>query len=148
MAKIDEITEILVTEIEAFNKSVDKLQKERQELQNTNLTPDTTYINDAFKYNLNVMEKHYQKQHGVLIGMKNELKKTIIIPKWMTVSFISFFIIIILNISFSFYQYQKIKETEKVAYQEGIDTIKEHINEFFKDNPNSFKKYKDWTNKQ
>lgn len=148
MAKIDEITEILVTEIEAFNKSVDKLQKERQELQNTNLTHDTTYINDAFKYNLNVMEKHYQKQHGVLIGMKNELKKTIIIPKWMTVSFISFFIIIILNISFSFYQYQKIKETEKVAYQEGIDTIKEHINEFFKDNPNSLKKYKDWTNKQ
>jgi len=148
MAKIDEITELLVTEIDAFNKSVEKLQKERQEFQNIKFTPDITPINDAFKYNLEVSQKNYQEQHRILIGLQNDLKKTVIIPKWMTVSFISFFIIIILNVSFSFYQHQKIKETEKVAFQKGMDYFKNHIREFFKEDPNSYKKYQTWDKKQ
>ncbi|MFK5958464.1 MAG: hypothetical protein QM495_06265 [Lutibacter sp.] len=148
MAKIDEITELLVTEIEAFNKSVDKLQKERQEFQNIKFTPDISPINDAFKYNLEIMQKNYQEQHGILIGLQNDLKKTVSIPKWVAVSFISFFIIIILNISFSFYQYQKIKEIEKVAFQEGMEYFKDHIREFFKEEPASLKKYQTWDKKQ
>jgi len=148
MAKIDEITELLVTEIEAFNKSVEKLQKERQEFQNIKFTPDISPINNAFKYNLEILQKNHQKQHRNLIGLQNDLKKTIILPKWMTVSFISFFIIIILNISFSFYQHQKIKEVEKVAFQNGLDYFKNHMREFFKENPTSLKKYQTWDNKQ
>ena len=147
MAKIDEITEILVTEIEAFNKSVDKLQKERQEFQNIKFTPDMAPINDAFKSNIEVIQKYNQEHRRILVGIQNNLKKTVIIPKWMTVSFISFFVFIILNLSYSFYQHQKIEEKEQKAYREGIEAMKSHIQQFFNENQNAKNNYDEWRKK-
>jgi len=144
MAKIDEITEILINEIEAFNKSVERLQKERVEFQSIEFVPDITPINKVFKTHLEEFSEYYQKQNQVLLGLKNDLKKTVIIPKWMTVSFISFFIFIILNLSYSFYQHQQIKEREQKAYEKGIEAMKSHIQQFFNENQNAKKNYDKW----
>lgn len=147
MAKIDEITEILINEIEAFNKSVEKLEKERIEFQNVQFVPDITPINNVFKTHLEEFSEYYQKQHRVLLDLKNDLKKTVIIPKWMTVSFISFFFIIIINLTYSFYQHQQIKEREQKAYNEGIEAMKSHIQQFFKENQNAKNNYDEWRKK-
>jgi len=147
MAKIDEITEILINEIEAFNKSVEKLQKERIEFQNVQFVPDITPINDILQNHLKEFKEYYQKQNEVLFDLKNDLKKTVIIPKWMTVSFISFFFIIIINLTYIFYQHQQIKEQEQKAYNEGIDAMKSHIQQFFNENQNAKNNYDEWRKK-
>lgn len=144
MAKIDEITEILINEIEAFNKSVEKLQKERIEFQNVEFIPDITPINDILQNHLKEFKEYYQKQNQVLSNLKNDLKKTVIIPKWMTVSFISFFFIIIINLTYSFYQHQQIKEREQKAYNEGIEAMRSHIQQFFNENPKAKNSYDEW----
>lgn len=159
MAKIDEITEILITEIEDFNKSIDRLRELREEFTKIQVRYDPTPINNIFKQNIEalrecyheqlvVLKKRSQEQHEILIAIQDEIKDTIILSKRLTLPFVIVISFIISNICFSFYQYQKIKETKKVAFEEGMDVMKEHLGEFFEADPSSYKKYETWQNKQ
>ena len=144
MAKIEEVTALLIDEIATFEKAVNKLQKESEQIKTTGFNIDTSQIETAFSEFSKKLDDNYELHYYELTSLQNKLNKTVIIPNWMTILFSSFFIIFILSISFSFYQYQKNIETKETSYIEGINAMKNHIQLYFNENPKTSKHYQKW----
>lgn len=147
MAKIEEITALLIDEIATFEKAVNQLQKQSEKIQTTNFTIDSSQIDITLSEFSKKLDNDYELQHLELIDLQNKLNKTVIIPNWMTILFSSFFIIFILSFGFNFHQYQQKKETKKTSYNEGINAMKNHMQLYFNKNPKTFKHYQKWSKK-
>lgn len=146
MAKIEEITALLIDEIETFQKAVNQFSKDTDKIQNHKLTVDTSQVQSVFKEFNSELTSTLKEQQNQIRTLQNKLNKTIIVPKWMIVLFSSFFIICLLSISINFYQYQKSKNVEETNYIKGREEITNHIQEFFKKNPEALKQYQQWKN--
>ena len=88
MSKIEEITEILVNEIDSFEKGLSKLEAINEKLNTTKIRIDLT----AFK---SIIESHQQKmieiinaQERFLNRFENLLKKAKVYPNWAVIVFI------------------------------------------------------------
>lgn len=147
MAKIEEITALLIDEITSFEKSVVTLQNQTEKLDKIELSIDTTLMNQKFIGLMNTITEGYSKQHKQLVVLDNKLKKTIIFPKWMMVLFSSFFILFLFSFSYNFYQNKNTKALEEKAYEFGKSEIKNHLQLYFNDNPKALKDYKKWNKK-
>ena len=81
MAKIEEITALLIDEIQSFEKAVATLQTESEKIKNTEFKVDTTPLNLKFSKLLNSIEVSFENQNTKLNTLQNKLSKTVIIPK-------------------------------------------------------------------
>lgn len=147
MAKIEEVTALLIDEIVTFEKAVAKLKEESEKIKTTSFSIDSSEIETTlFEFSKQIND-NYKLQYTELSNLQNKLNKTVIIPNWMTILFSSFFIILILSFGFNFYQYQQKKETKKTSYNEGINAMKNHMQLYFSKNPKTFKHYQKWSKK-
>ena len=69
MAKIEELTELLVNEINSFEKSIERLEKASERINTTKIGIDITGYNS-------ILESHQQKWHHIL-ELLNGLKTTL-----------------------------------------------------------------------
>lgn len=97
MAKIDEITELLTNELNAFKEDVEKLEQLNEKLQATKLKVDVKELRSLLlehernmKYNLDSQERIYNRFEGLL-------KNARIYPTWAVVVFI---VSLLINFSF------------------------------------------------
>jgi hypothetical protein len=88
MLKIEEITEILVNEINDFNKDVTRLETINKKLEATKISIDLAEYKS-------IMESHQQKmtlilnsQERILNRFESLLKNAKIYPKWAVIVFI------------------------------------------------------------
>lgn len=146
MAKIEEITALLIEEIETFQKAVNQLSIDTDKIQNHKLTVDTTQVQSVFKEFNSELTSNLKEQQNQIRTLQNKLNKTIIVPKWMIVLFSSFLLICLLSILINFYQYQNSKNVEETSYIKGRKEITNHIQQFFKKNPEALKQYQKWKN--
>ncbi|WP_047790878.1 DUF6730 family protein [Tenacibaculum mesophilum] len=146
MAKIEEITALLIEEIESFQKAVNQLSKDTDKIQNHKISVDTSQVQLVFKEFNSELTSNLKEQQNQIRTLQNKLNKTIIVPKWMIVLFSSFFIICLLSISINFHQYLNSKNIEETSYTKGREEITNHIQEFFKKNPEALKQYQKWKN--
>ncbi|WP_435255353.1 DUF6730 family protein [Tenacibaculum sp. A30] len=144
MAKIEEITALLIEEIETFQKAVNQLSKDTDKIKNHKLTIDISQVQLVFKEFNRELTSNLKEQQNQISVLQNKLNKTIIVPKWMIVLFSSFFIICLLSISINFHQYLNSKNIEETSYTKGREEITNHIQEFFKKNPEALKQYQKW----
>lgn len=143
MAKIEEITALLIDEITAFEKAVIQLKEESIIIQQQQITVDTTNVKTVFKDFEQKLNSNYQIENEQLKMIQNKLNKTAIIPKWMTILFSLFFIGFLISIGLNFYQFQN---SEKLKTER--NELQNHIQQFFKENNNSIKQYKKWKSKK
>lgn len=144
MARIEEITALLTDEIEIFQKSVDKLAKESSNLKNLKLKVDARNVNQTLQDFIEKLNRDYKLQQDLSNIIQSKLTHRILIPKWIIVSFFLILGLLLMSIGYNIYQ-NKIMESEKnQSFNQGEYAVKEHINEFFNENPNSQKKYEKW----
>ena len=124
MAKIEEVTALLIDEIATFEKAVTKLKEESEKIKTTSFSINSSQIETTLSEFSKQLNDNYELQYIELLNLQNKLNKTVIIPNWMTILFSSFFIIFILSFGFNFYQYKKSIETENIAYKKGINAMK------------------------
>ncbi len=148
MAKIEEITALLIDEIESFKYSIEELKKESDKLLNKKFIIDTSQIKTAFKEFDKKLSADYDHRLEEVSEIQKKLNKKIIIPKWMIILFSSFFIITILSLTFNIYQFKKTEEIKETAHENGLDEMRDHMKNYFDDNPNSLKQYQIWLNKK
>ncbi|CAM1361363.1 conserved protein of unknown function [Tenacibaculum soleae] len=139
MAKIEEVTALLIDEIAAFEKAVTQLKEESTIIQQQKITVDTTNVKTVFKDFEQKLNSNYQIENEQLKVIQNKLNKTVIIPNWMTILFSLFFIGLLISVGLNFYQFQK---SEKINMKR--NELKNHMQQFFKENDNSLKQYKKW----
>ena len=97
MAKIEEITALLIDEIEDFKNSLEELKKESEKLHKKEFIIDTSQIKTAFKEFDQKLSTDYDHRLKEVSEIQKELTKKIIFPKWMILLVSSFFIIKILS---------------------------------------------------
>ena len=148
MAKIEEITALLIDEIEDFKNSIEELKKESDKLHKKKFIIDTSQIKTAFKEFDKKLSADYDHRLEEVSEIQKKLNKKIIIPKWMIILFSSFFIITILSLTFNIYQLKKTEEIKETAHENGLDEMRDHMKNYFDDNPNSLKQYQIWLNKK
>lgn len=141
MAKIEEVTALLIDEIAAFEKAVTQLKEESIIIQQQQITIDTTNVKTVFKNFEQKLNSNYQIENEQLKVIQNKLNKTVIIPKWMTILFCLFFIGFLISVGLNFYQFQNSKKIKTER-----NKLQNHMQHFFKENTSTLKQYQKWKN--
>ncbi len=147
MSKIEEITEILVNEIDNFEKGISKLEALQQKISNTKIKLEFQEIQEAKNELIRELTLSKNAQREFLSSFEAKIKNASIYPKWAVLVFILSLLISFGSIFYVYTIQQDIKSIEKEAYQSGIDTYDKYINTFFENHPKTKKTYEKWKEK-
>jgi len=82
MAKLDEIAELLTEEINGFEKSIGRLEKVHEDLQNLPLRPDTSELNALLKEYGKNQKTNVEEQQRLMKRILYKVKRSILLPSW------------------------------------------------------------------
>ncbi len=88
MTKLEELTALLVNEINDFKNSVDKLEKINEQLKDTKLRMDLSDYKSMIKSHQQQMESHLNSMKNFENRFNSKIKKAKIYPTWAVVIFI------------------------------------------------------------
>ena len=148
MAKIEEITAMLINEIEDFKNSIEELKQESIKLDKKKFTIDTSQINMVLSDFNKKLNKNYDLQQEQVIEIQKKLSSTMVIPKWLIIVLITYTTALVFSISYNFYQKNNSIKIKEEALKEGKKSIETHILNFFKENPKALDSYKNWKNEK
>tara|TARA_R110000868_G_scaffold259094_1_gene516823 strand:- start:78 stop:524 length:447 start_codon:yes stop_codon:yes gene_type:complete len=144
MAKIEDLTELLVSELSEFEKGVAKLAELEKRINNTKIEVDLKELKPIIADHESAMNSSKQHQEHYLNRLDTLLKNAKVYPKWAVITFM---VMVLLTCTTLFYTYT-IKtnaiNAEKEAYQKGENAATEYINIYLSENPKAFEEYKKW----
>ncbi|WP_047417438.1 DUF6730 family protein [Cellulophaga sp. Hel_I_12] len=79
--KLDEVMELLSDELDGFNKSIKKLEKLTQNVDNINIKADTSGIEYYIQDHLRTEKEKSQKLQEAFQRMEKQLSKSQVVPK-------------------------------------------------------------------
>lgn len=88
MAKIEEITELLVNEISSFEKSIQKLETLSKKINATKISIDITGYKSILESHQQKMASYTQTVERFEQRFENQLKQAKIYPTWAVVVFV------------------------------------------------------------
>lgn len=144
MAKIEELTELLVNEIDTFEKSITKLKEVNKNLENTTVKFDLVEFKAIKQELIKEFSIHKNVQERFNSRFEGQIKNAKVYPNWAVIVFITAFL---LSFSLIFYSYQlksSISKKESIAYKKGIKEYENYINTFLEQNPKSLKAFEKW----
>lgn len=103
MAKIEELTELLVTEINNFEKSIQKLETLSEKINATKIGIDITEYKSIIESHQQKMASHIQTIERFEDDFENQLKQAKIYPTWAVIVFIMSVLISMLSLFFALY---------------------------------------------
>jgi len=103
MAKIEELTELLVTEINNFEKSIQKLETLSEKINATKIGIDITEYKSIIESHQQEMASHIQTIERFEEDFENQLKQAKIYPTWAVIVFIMSVLISMLSLFFVLY---------------------------------------------
>ena len=148
MAKIEEITAMLINEIEDFKNSIEELKQESIKLDKKKFTIDTSKINIVLSDFNKKLNMNYDLQQEQVIEIQKKLSSTMVIPKWLIIVLITYTTALVFSISYNFYQKNNSIKIKEEALIEGKKSMETHILNFFKENPKALDSYKNWKNEK
>jgi len=144
MAKLEEIAELLTEEILSFQKLVEELKNQQELLSNKKIIIDTTSIEIKLKESISTLEQINSHHIKEVKTLNNRIKNSFTIPKWVLIGNFTIIALLLVSLSFNIYFDKKMEKVEKVAFQNGVDSFKDHLRKFFEEDPSSYKNYKTW----
>lgn len=122
MSKIEEITEILVNEIDSFEKGISKLEALQQKISNTKIKLEFQEIQEAKNEMIRELALSKNAQREFLSGFEGNIKNASIYPKWAVLIFI---ISLLISFGSLFYAYtvnRDIDSIKKEVYKKRVET--------------------------
>jgi hypothetical protein len=144
MSKIEELTEILVNEIDSFEKGFAKLEALQQKISNTKIKLEFQEIQGVKNEMIREFALSKNAQREFLTSFESKIKNANIYPKWAVLIFIVTLLISFGSILYAYTVKQDIDAIEKEAYQNGINSYGKYLNEFWKNNPKTRKVFDKW----
>lgn len=144
MAKLDEIAELLTEEINGFEKSIGRLEKVHENLQNLPLRPDTTEINTLLKDYGNNQKMIVEDQQRLMQRILQKVEKSILLPSWAIKLSWGLLVCVLLVLGFSIYQVSRITKKVEGAYIKGQDSTLNHYGTFLEENTEAKELYNEW----
>ena len=144
MAKLDEIAELLTEEINGFEKSIDRLEKVHENLQNLPLKADTSELNALLKEYGNNQKNNIEEQQRLMERILHKVERSVLLPSWAIKLTWGLLITVLLVLGFSIYQVSRMSKKEEAAYIKGQDDAIEHYGTFFEESPDAKELYQKW----
>jgi len=144
MTKIEEITEILVNEIDSFEKGISKMEALQQKISNTKIKLEFQEIQEAKNVLIHELTLSKNAQSEFLSGFEAKIKNANIYLKWSVVVFILSLLILFGSLFYAYTVNRDIDAIEKKAYQKGINTYSKYLNEFWESNPKTKNIFDKW----
>jgi len=144
MAKLDEIAELLTEEINGFEKSIGRLEKVHENLQNLPLRPDTSELNALLKEYGNNQKTNIEEQQRLMGRILHKVERSITLPSWAIKLTWGLLVTVLLVLGFSIYQVSRISKKEEAAYIKGRDNVMEHYGTFLDHSPGAKELYQEW----
>ena len=147
MARLDEITELLTDELDGLKQMLVKLETLSKELTGSETVQDISTIRKELKELNRTQEDYFKVQDGRTIQIEDQLKKSQIIPEWL-LFMVSLVLILSLSISgYLGYQVVQFEEEKVKAFEEGKVVISKELNSLFKQHPDIYKGFLEWSRK-
>ena len=144
MAKIEELTELLVNEIDTFEKGITKLENVNNKLEMTTVKFDLVEFKAIKQELIGEFSIHKNTQERFNLRFENQIKNAKVYPNWAVIVFIGTLLLSFGSIFYTYYLKQNIITLEKEAHQKGIATYENYVNSFFEQNTKSKNAFKKW----
>lgn len=148
MAKIEDLTELLVSELSEFEKGIVKLAELEKRINNTEINVNLKELKPIIAAHENAMTSSRQNQEHFLIKLETILKNAKVYPKWAVITFMVMILITCLSIFYTYTVKSNALIAEETAYENGKNTASEHINRYLSENPKAFESYKKWADQK
>ena len=144
MTKLEELTELLVNEINDFNKGITKLEKINDQISTTKIRLDVTEYKSIIENHEQKMNDQVKSQERFESWFNTLLKTAKIYPNWAVIVFIISLLFGIVSFVYSYNIKQNVNLSEKEAYQQGVADSNKSIQLFFEKHPKSKQVFEKW----
>tara|TARA_R110000868_G_scaffold105784_2_gene290487 strand:- start:7308 stop:7754 length:447 start_codon:yes stop_codon:yes gene_type:complete len=144
MAKIEDLTELLVSELSEFEKGIAKLEVLEKRINNTKIEVNLKELQPIIAAHESAMIVSKQHQEHYLNRLEMLLENAKVYPKWAIITFMVLILITCISIFYVYTVKSNALIAEETAYENGKNTASEHINKYLSENPKAFESYKKW----
>lgn len=141
MAKLEELTSLLVDEIEEFKHSVDKLEKIKTQLKSTKIKMDLTEYRGIMETHQQKIQNHQNSIEYFDKQMEAMLKNAKIYPTWAVILIVISLLFGIVSFVYSYNVNRNVNLLEKEAFNKGVADSNNFIQPFFDSHPISDKAF-------
>tara|TARA_R110002033_G_scaffold79931_1_gene130888 strand:+ start:9331 stop:9786 length:456 start_codon:yes stop_codon:yes gene_type:complete len=144
MAKIDELSELLVEELNDFKLQITKLERVSKEIQSYAIKPDIRELKSYMDAAIQLQNEIVKNQNLRLRAISNKLTDSNRYPKWLVGLLSTALISILLVTGYAMYQLQSIPKIKALEYQKGRKEMVDHFYEFLESDASSKEAYLKW----
>jgi len=113
MAKLEELTALLVNEINDFNKSVERLEKISKQLNTTKIKMDVAEYKSIVEAHHKQMASHLNSMERFENRFNDKIEQAKIYPTWAVVVFIACLVFGIASLSYAYIEKSHPAKTEQ-----------------------------------
>lgn len=148
MAKIDELSELLIEELSDFKLQINKLETVSKEIQSMVIKPDISELKSFMESTIQLQNEVVKNQNVQLVTISNKLTNSNRYPKWFLAILCVSLMAVLIVTGYTIYQLQRIPEMKELEYEKGRKEISTHFYEFLESDAPSKKAYLNWKSAQ
>ncbi len=143
--RLDEIMELLNDELDGFNKSVDRLERLTQNVENINIKPDTSEIERMFQEYLNSDEEKNKRIQESIQNIGQQISKARLVPKVQLWLHYSIWMISLVIIGYLAFKVSRTGDIQERAFAEGEQQMIFSLRDYYDQYPEHYESYLKWT---
>ena len=148
MAKIDELAELLVDELNDFKAALDKLQEVNRDLQSKPLKPDTSDMDKSMRDFISLQGQMFKEHQKSTFDLSRKLGRSNSYPNWFIALFLIFLMAFFTITGVCIYRLDRISDTNTMYFKKGQESVMEHFNTFLIERPEIDKAFQEWQTNQ
>ncbi|SDF42241.1 DUF6730 family protein [Cellulophaga baltica] len=148
MAKIDELSELLIEELSDFKLQINKLETVSKEIHTMVIKPDITELKFYMDGVIQLQNEIVKDQNLRLGAISNKLTDSNRYPKWFLALLCVSLMAVLIVTGYTIYQLQSISEMKQLEYEKGQKEMGNHFYEFLESDAPSKKAYLNWKSAQ
>jgi hypothetical protein len=129
--KLDEVMELLTEELDGFNKSIIRLEKLTQNVENIKVMPDTSEIERLLREHLNSEKVNTERLQESVQDIRSQISKARLVPKVQLWIHYSIWFISLVIIGYLALQVSRIGEVQGKAFTEGEQEVISNLKGYF-----------------
>ncbi|SDL59438.1 DUF6730 family protein [Kriegella aquimaris] len=142
--KLDEVMELLTDELDGFNKSISRLERLTQNVDNISIKPDTSDIEYLLKEHLNSEKVKTLRLQESIDDIMEQISKARLIPKLNLGLLFLIWLISLVIIGYLAFKVSRIDDIQKRAFADGGQQVIHELRDYFDQYPEHYKDYQQW----
>ena len=146
--KLDEVMELLNDELDGFNKTVDRLERLMQNVENIKIKPDTSEFERLLREHLNSEKTKNLKLQESVHNIEVQISKARLVPKVQLWLQYSIWFISLVIIGYLGFKVSRIGNMKEKAFAKGEQEVISNLKGYFAQYPQYYESYQKWIKKK